>query len=380
MRKYGPLEDELDPDEAPTESMLVVPVSSSEHHAAKDLGPTAGNAPIHLTSARTDLGDISEEDVDDIILYIRSEGGEGGKQDEEANARKRYIGPAVSIVTALLVLGLLYADPERPGQAVEDLLSWLENNGPLAPVIVFFLEIVLLIAAMPSSWMWVGVGSAFATIWGRSLGLFIACVSICAGVWVGSILAFVIGRYILRPYIAEWAADRLVFRAIDLAVSQRGMEVGLLLKLSPVIPLNFVNYALAVTDMPFWDYFVTCPAAFVNVIAYAAVGATVTALAQGAQDGGEESNGESWTMVGERRFPPPRLPARRAQSLSPVGADTPLRGGPGLLPRLVVVRGKGVERGVRRHYGSRAGCHRALPDQDRENRQAAPARVLGARG
>jgi uncharacterized membrane protein YdjX (TVP38/TMEM64 family) len=57
------------------------------------------------------------------------------------------------------------------------------------------------------------------------------------------------------------------FVAIERAVSARGRRIVFLLRLSPVVPFNFLNYALGLTTISVWDFVIaslgTVPGAFV---------------------------------------------------------------------------------------------------------------------
>ena len=44
--------------------------------------------------------------------------------------------------------------------------------------------------------------------------------------------------------------------AIERAVSARGRRIVFLLRLSPVVPFNFLNYALGLTTISVWDFVV----------------------------------------------------------------------------------------------------------------------------
>jgi uncharacterized membrane protein YdjX (TVP38/TMEM64 family) len=61
------------------------------------------------------------------------------------------------------------------------------------------------------------------------------------------------------------------FVAIERAVSARGRRIVFLLRLSPVVPFNFLNYALGLTTISVWDFVVaslgTVPGAFVYAYA-----------------------------------------------------------------------------------------------------------------
>lgn len=70
----------------------------------------------------------------------------------------------------------------------------------------------------------------------------------------GATLAFLAARTFARRWAAERVARMPAFRAIDLAVGRRGFRTVLLLRLSPVLPFNVMNYALGLTSVSLRDY------------------------------------------------------------------------------------------------------------------------------
>lgn len=60
-------------------------------------------------------------------------------------------------------------------------------------------------------------------------------------------------RYLLRRMVVGWMSQRFPnWRAVDGAISKEGWKLITLLRLSPIIPWNILNYALAVTgEVPF---------------------------------------------------------------------------------------------------------------------------------
>ncbi|KAJ1623615.1 hypothetical protein T492DRAFT_291561 [Pavlovales sp. CCMP2436] len=175
---------------------------------------------------------------------------------------RRYILPLLFVSILLGVVIFTAINTRLVLKWLVSVLQFLRRLNRNAIPVVIFAEIILVTLGLPSWFLWLGAGAAFTILWGTPLGPAIAMLSIGGGVWVGSVLAFLLGRYALHPMISEWTSGRLMFQAIDLAVEQRGLEIGMLLKLSPVIPLNVVNYLLSVTQMRFWQFVVTCPGSF----------------------------------------------------------------------------------------------------------------------
>jgi uncharacterized membrane protein YdjX (TVP38/TMEM64 family) len=84
-------------------------------------------------------------------------------------------------------------------------------------------------------------GAVFGLIRGVTYGM--------AGAVLGSTMAFLLGRHVARRIIARRLERMPRFAAIDRAVSARGWWIVFLLRLSPLVPFNFLNYALGLTTL-----------------------------------------------------------------------------------------------------------------------------------
>lgn len=71
---------------------------------------------------------------------------------------------------------------------------------------------------------------------------------------LGALTAFLIGRVLLRRWIAPLIASNPRVAAIDRAVGNQGMRLTLLLRLSPMLPHNMMNYAMATTRVRGRDF------------------------------------------------------------------------------------------------------------------------------
>mmetsp|Transcript_36040 Transcript_36040/g.56257 ORF Transcript_36040/g.56257 Transcript_36040/m.56257 type:complete len:228 (-) Transcript_36040:131-814(-) len=98
-------------------------------------------------------------------------------------------------------------------------------------------------------------GSILTVVAGFIFGVPVASVAVVSGASVGMVGSFLLGRYVLR----EWVATTLVnrhrsVRAVDTVITRSGMKIVFLLRLSPLIPFNALNYVLAATGVTFKDY------------------------------------------------------------------------------------------------------------------------------
>jgi uncharacterized membrane protein YdjX (TVP38/TMEM64 family) len=231
---------------------------------------------------------------------------------------RKYAVPVVILIVLVVLVALAASNPGATLRAAVALLDGLRSLGIGAPFAIIGILIVLVTCALPSWFVWVGAGTIFTLVWGQALGLAIALISVGGGVWIGSICAFFLGRSVFRPLISEWTARRPVFRAIDLAVTQRGLQVGMLIKLSPVFPLNVMNYMLAITNISWFNFVVTCSGSLLSVIVYVLIGASLSSLAN---IGSVGQDGDSRrTMVRRARSRLLGPPSARAWPLSARGS------------------------------------------------------------
>ncbi len=54
--------------------------------------------------------------------------------------------------------------------------------------------------------------------------------------------------------MAEQTAKHEWWQAVEHAIEHEGWKIVLLLRLTPLVPFNLLNYALACTAVRFWDY------------------------------------------------------------------------------------------------------------------------------
>lgn len=139
----------------------------------------------------------------------------------------------------------------------------IQRAGPAAPAAFILIYMVAVIALIPASLLTIAGGAVF--------GLLPGVVYALIGATLGSTGAFLLGRYVARRLVATRLAAMPRFVAIERAVSARGFRIVFLLRLSPMIPFNFLNYALGLTTISVWDFVLaslgTVPGAFVYAYA-----------------------------------------------------------------------------------------------------------------
>lgn len=95
-------------------------------------------------------------------------------------------------------------------------LKWIEANavaGMFVFMLVYFVATVLFI---PGSILTLGAGFVFANAFGLGVGLLIGTLSVFFGASAGAIVAFLLGRYLLRDWVKGLADKYDIFKALDI--------------------------------------------------------------------------------------------------------------------------------------------------------------------
>jgi uncharacterized membrane protein YdjX (TVP38/TMEM64 family) len=132
-------------------------------------------------------------------------------------------------------------------------------------------------------------------VWGFAGGL---AVSLPSG-FGASVLAFVVGRRLLRERVARRLARDPRLAAVDGAVAARGFSAVLLVRLSPVVPNEAANYALGLTGVALRPYALATALGMIPTTAtYVAAGALATAAGDLAQGRAALGGGTRATIAG----------------------------------------------------------------------------------
>ena len=151
----------------------------------------------------------------------------------------------------LLALFILLATKGQEISAlIENFNAWVEESGPLAPVVFLFGYALAVVAFVPGSLLTAAAGALFG-LWQGTLVVFI-------GASLGACSAFLIARYVARDSIEARLGKHPKFRSVDHAIGREGLKITFLLRLSPVFPFTPLNYLLGLTQVSFRDYALAC--------------------------------------------------------------------------------------------------------------------------
>jgi uncharacterized membrane protein YdjX (TVP38/TMEM64 family) len=147
-------------------------------------------------------------------------------------------------------------------------LGWL---GYILYILVYIGCCVLVI---PSIALTLGAGAIYGFVTGSII--------VVIGATLGATAAFLLARTVLRKRVEKMTAGNAKFRALDKAIAKEGAKIVFLIRLAPIFPFTWVNYAFGLTGIGLVPYFL---ATFFGIIpaalAFVWVSATATAAATG---------------------------------------------------------------------------------------------------
>jgi uncharacterized membrane protein YdjX (TVP38/TMEM64 family) len=125
-------------------------------------------------------------------------------------------------------------------------VSWVRDAGALGVIAYAVLYVGATVALLPGSVLTAGAGFAYGPFWGVVLVAPVATVA--------ATCAFLVARTVGRGWVERRVARDERFGRLQRAVARRGLRLVTLVRLSPVLPFNLLNYALGLTGVRLRDY------------------------------------------------------------------------------------------------------------------------------
>lgn len=159
----------------------------------------------------------------------------------EAVASKPF--PIAKVVAAVVLLAaFIVAVRFLPiGEWIQSFQTWVKDLGPLGYVVYILAYVLVCIAFIPASPLTFGAGAIFGFVEGT--------IVVVIGATLGATASFLLGRTIMRRKIEAWAANNPKFRALDRAIAREGGKIVFLIRLAPVFPFAYINFAFGLTGV-----------------------------------------------------------------------------------------------------------------------------------
>ena len=141
-----------------------------------------------------------------------------------------------------VIIALALAAWQLPlGTYIEQALSWVEAHETIAWIVFAILYIAAIVLILPAS--------VFSLAAGYLFGLLQGWIIVVITATIGAMIAFIVGRSLLRTWVVKKAEKMKNFHSLDEAVSQKGLFIVFLTRLSPVFPFSLINYVYGITKI-----------------------------------------------------------------------------------------------------------------------------------
>ena len=170
------------------------------------------------------------------------------------------------VVTAatFCLLGTLVTDLNK-------IQGWFVAFGIWGPAVFFAFYVLAVVILVPGSVLALIAGIAYG-MWGLPLAL--------AGATTGAAFSFLIARHLARIKIQAFSNRYRSWQAVERSISESGWRIVGMMRLSPVLPFNLLNYFFGTTRISFGCYLFgtllgILPGTTINV-SFAAAGQALT--------------------------------------------------------------------------------------------------------
>lgn len=149
-------------------------------------------------------------------------------------------------------------------------LDWIKGLGDSGPIYVALFLTLSVVLCMPTPLLKVGIGAIFG-VWNGMVINFI-------GSMAGGILAFGLGRWLFRDVITEMVSTDPRYRNLDTALGEESMRISILVRLSPIIPDEWLNYILGAGPVNLRVFVISNMSSLIYSLIYAYYGHVLGAL------------------------------------------------------------------------------------------------------
>lgn len=216
----------------------------------------------------------------------------GGFMPSLSTNKRKLIAGLILLCVMLFILVDSFTN-QHVEKATKSFLEWSQNGMKSNPALGIFsficIYFVATVCLLPDAVLTLGGGFIFAHAFGFPLGVLLGFITTFIGSTSGGLVAFLLGRFILRDWAQNLISHYPYFKAIDSALQKNCLRIMVLLRLTPVIPFGILNYASGITSIPFLEYATAMLAVIPAAIMFTAVGASANSVTESTSAGNNDT-------------------------------------------------------------------------------------------
>jgi uncharacterized membrane protein YdjX (TVP38/TMEM64 family) len=176
-------------------------------------------------------------------------------------------------------------------QDAVNIIDWFKGFGIWSPVLFTIALSLAIVLLLPTPFVKVGAGAIF-PFWIAVAVNFIASM-------VGGLLAFVIGRWLFRDSIQEAIQNDQRMLNIEAALGEDAMRISVLVRLSPILPDEWLNYIMSATPVSLRVFLLSNASSLIYCLIYAYYGHALgsIALSQSGVNGLTQTSGGLFLLL-----------------------------------------------------------------------------------
>ena len=144
------------------------------------------------------------------------------------------------------------------------IIAWFEGMGPTGPIFYALAVALGIVFLIPSPLLKVAAGAIF-PFW-------IATLVNYAASMIGGMVAFLLGRWLFRDAIKASISTDEKMQRIETALGEDAMRISILVRLSPLIPDEWLNYMMSAGPVSFRVFMTSNATSIIYSLAYAYYG------------------------------------------------------------------------------------------------------------
>jgi uncharacterized membrane protein YdjX (TVP38/TMEM64 family) len=179
----------------------------------------------------------------------------------------------LALISAFIAAAILAVSISRMplGQHLQAFAGTVRTSGAWGPIVLGAAHVLATLLFIPAWPLTLLAGFLFGAFRGTVTVSLASVISGSAALWLG--------RTFARKWVQRKLASRL--QTIDAAVNRQGFKIVLLIRLSPIFPSAFTNYAMSLTAIRFRDFLTASWIGMLPGIAvYVYLGSTARDLAE----------------------------------------------------------------------------------------------------